>query len=284
MNSLPLKLALSALPCAPPHFSGPHPPPKSIHTAVARELDTILANDWAKNKLQPNPLASDEVFVHRRIYLDSVGRIPSCRETEEFLDTKDPNKRAALIDKLLAEAVSGYQQHFFNYWADVSSASSGFRRDWHCRGGPPTRFLYQGQPAHEQTLRSGSLRELVSSKGKPWENGAIGYYMRDNKMPLDNFANTARIFLGTRIECAQCHNHPFDKWTQMQFYQMTAFTYANEVRAYTNPAITGMQALNAQERVELARRFPESAVKGSPQLAAQHEAELEHMKFVQIRA
>jgi hypothetical protein len=50
------------------------------------------------------------------------------------------------------------------------------------------------------------VRELVSAKGRPWDTGAIGYYMRDNKMPLDNFASTARIFLGTRIQCAQCQS------------------------------------------------------------------------------
>src|SRR6185436_10827573 len=89
------------------------------------------------------------------------------------------------------------------------------------------------------------VRELVSAKGLPWDNGAIGYYMRDQRMPLDNFANTSRIFLGTRIECAQCHNHPFYKWKQKQFYEMTAFTYGNEVKGYQSPAWVGAMALVA---------------------------------------
>jgi len=75
------------------------------------------------------------------------------------------------------------------------------------------------EPARERPYDQ-FVRDMVAAQGKAWENGAIGYYMRDRGMPLDNMANTVRVFLGTRIECAQCHNHPFDKWSQMQFYQM----------------------------------------------------------------
>ncbi|HEV7402230.1 MAG TPA: DUF1549 domain-containing protein [Chthoniobacteraceae bacterium] len=247
---------------------------KTDPLAPARELDALLAQDWANNKVEPNPPATDEVFV-RRVYLDVVGRIPTVREAEEFLGAQSANKRAELIDRLLAS--DGYAQHFFNYWADVLRLQS-FGAIGAVPGAAYTEFI-------KESLRTNKpydqfVRELIASKGRPWENPAIGYYMRDNRMPLDNFANTARIFLGTRIECAQCHNHPFDKWTQMQFYQMTAFTYANEPRAYTNPAISGMQALNQQMRVDLGRRFPAKETAASPELAAQHAAELEHLKFV----
>ena len=82
------------------------------------------------------------------------------------------------------------------------------------------------------------VRELLTAQGKVWDNPAIGYYMRDRGMPLDNMANTTRIFLGTRIECAQCHNHPFDKWSQMQFFKMAAFTYGVQTQDY-NGGIMG---------------------------------------------
>jgi hypothetical protein len=84
------------------------------------------------------------------------------------------------------------------------------------------------------------VREMVAAQGKAWDNGAIGYYMRDRGMPLDNMANTVRVFLGTRIECAQCHNHPFDKWTQMQFYKMAAFTYGVQTQDYYGGTMTAM--------------------------------------------
>ncbi|HEV7402631.1 MAG TPA: DUF1549 domain-containing protein, partial [Chthoniobacteraceae bacterium] len=222
--------------------------------SVAQELDTLVAQDLAKHNTQPNPTISDEVFV-RRIYLDAVGRIPTYRETEAFLGSTSPHKRAELIDSLLAS--EGYTEHFFNYWADVLRLQS-FGQIGPAAGAAYTLYL-------KESLRTNKpydqlVRELVAAKGRPWDTGAIGYYMRDNKMPLDNFASTARIFLGTRIECAQCHNHPFDKWTQMQFYQMTAFTYGNDVRGYTNPAMMdSRELLKAQQpaltaRMEAARK------------------------------
>jgi hypothetical protein len=220
--------------------------------AVAKELDALLAQDWAKEKITPNPPVSDEVFV-RRIYLDAVGRIPTFRETEEFLTSTSENKRAELIDKLLAS--DGYALHLFNYWADVLRVQSAGAIGT-TTGAAYIQFIKESLQTNKPYDQF--VRELISAKGRPWQNGAIGYYMRDQRMPLDNFANTARIFLGTRIECAQCHNHPFDKWTQMQFYQMTAFTYGNDVKAYENPAMMGSRELLKTERKDLTAKMKEA--------------------------
>jgi Protein of unknown function (DUF1553)/Protein of unknown function (DUF1549) len=73
--------------------------------------------------------------------------------------------------------------------------------------------------------------EMLTADGLIWKNPATGYLQRDANMPLDNMNNTIRIFLGTRIGCAQCHNHPFDRWTQKEFYQMAAFTIGTQGQA-----------------------------------------------------
>jgi hypothetical protein len=224
--------------------------------AVAAEIDALLEKDWAANKLQRNAPANDSVFV-RRVYLDIVGRIPSAREAEDFLNATDLGKRPRLISTLLAG--DGYALAAFNYWADVLRLQQ-FGRIGPTAGAAYVQYL-------KDSLRTNKpydqfVRELITAKGKPWENGAIGYYMRDNKMPLDNFANTARTFLGTRIECAQCHNHPFDKWKQKQFYEMTAFTYGNDVKAYENPAIMQSRELLKAERKDLTAKMKEDEKSG----------------------
>lgn len=210
----------------------------------AARIDSILQADWKKAGVQGNPAADDNTFV-RRIYLDVIGRIPTTRETEEFLASKDAGKRAKLIDKLLAS--EAYVQHFFNYWADVLRLTSNGNQTGGITGAAYANFVKES--LRENKPYDKFVAEMIAAQGKAWDNGAIGYYMRDRGMPLDNMATTTRIFLGTRIECAQCHNHPFDKWTQMQFYKMAAFTYGVETQDYNGGTMGGVRdMLGAQQK------------------------------------
>jgi hypothetical protein len=196
--------------------------------------------------LTPNAPADDSVFV-RRIYLDVVGRIPTTREAEEFLASREDERRAALIDKLLDS--EGYVQNYFHYWADVLRVQSKTLRT----GPAYVHFV-------KDALRSNKpydvfVREMIAGDGKAWSDGAIGYYTRDRGMPLDNMASTVRVFLGTRIECAQCHNHPFDKWTQMQFYQMAAFTSGVEIRDFGGGVTGGISDLLRDQGMAIRTMF-----------------------------
>lgn len=219
---------------------------KTDTAAASRQIDAILAKDWAASKLHGNPQTDDNTFV-RRIYLDVIGRIPTTRETEEFLASKEADKRAKLIDKLLAS--EAYVQHFFNYWADVLRVTSNGNQTGAITGAAYANFV-------KDSLRKNKpydqfVRDMVAAQGKAWDDGAIGYYMRDRGMPLDNMANTVRVFLGTRIECAQCHNHPFDKWTQMQFFQMAAFTYGVQTQDYGGDTMAGVSDLLREKEKEI---------------------------------
>ncbi len=249
---------------------------KGIDTAAAsKQIDSLLAKDWAANKLKGNAPASDEIFV-RRIYCDISGRIPTYRETEEFLADKNPAKRAKLIDKLLAG--EGYVLNFFNYWADVLRAQTS------PQGGGPAGPAYLKWI--KDSLRTNKpwdkmVSEMITANGDVWDGSPIGYYMRDRNMPLDNMANTTRIFLGTRIECAQCHNHPFDKWTQMQFYQMAAFTYGINGNEYGS---TGPVA-DARKMIDDKYRAPDRGKDGNKiNYKTLTDAEKAEMKTAQEKA
>lgn len=206
-------------------------------TAASKQIDTLLAQGLQKQGIKPNAPVSDEVFL-RRAYLTVVGRIPTLDEAKAFLTWQSPDKRAKLVDQLLAS--DGYVYHFFNFWADVLRAQS------QGVGESTTSLNYLNfirQSLRENKPYDKFARELVSSEGTCFDTGAIGYYMRDRGMALDNIANTVRIFLGTRVECAQCHDHPFDKWTEKQFYEMAAFTHNMNGTSYQSKSHTEAQKL-----------------------------------------
>jgi len=189
-------------------------------TARTKQIDQLVNQGLRQNDLQPNGPISDQQFV-RRIYLAASGRIPTAEEAREFLADGATDKRDALIDKLLES--EGYVSHFYNYWADILRINQKLGRS-----GRSNEYAYKNwvkNSLRENKPYDQMVRELVTAEGHVWENGATGYYQRDRGMPLDNMANTVRIFLGTRLECAQCHDHPFDSWSQTDFFHMASFTY-----------------------------------------------------------
>ena len=224
LATLPLPVtALLALTAAPtlaqPPTSSVSQFPRAEVRAIAKTIDQLVEADLAAREQRPNRRTDDPTFV-RRIYLDVLGRIPSAAEARAFLDSQASDRRAALIDQLLDSP--GSTSHTFNYFADLFRAKTRLARQ--TSGEPYIHWLKDA--ITQNTPYDLLVTELLTASGPAHarDNGATGYFLRDRGMPEDNMANTARVFLGTRLECAQCHNHPFDKWTQKQFYEMTAFT------------------------------------------------------------
>ncbi len=126
-----------------------------------------------------------------------------------------------MIDKLLNS--EGYAHNWFIYWADILRATGSVDRG--ADGIPFIRYIQQS--ISENKPYNLFVHDMLAATGPLWGrgNGAVGYFYRDIGMGLDSMANTVRVFLGTSLECAQCHDHPFDRWTQKQFYEMAAYTY-----------------------------------------------------------
>lgn len=195
-------------------------------TAQAKAIDAFINDAIAKTPgLKVKAKTKDDQFL-RRVYLDLAGRIPTMEEAGEFLGTKKSGKREALVKKLLNS--EAYVSNTFNFWADMLRARDRLQD------------RYEGAPYKEwikDSIRSNKpydqfVFELVAAEGAGTSrgNGSTGYYIADAGMPHDNMANTVRLFLGTRLTCAQCHDHPFDKWTQRDFYEMAAFTEGSNVK------------------------------------------------------
>jgi hypothetical protein len=185
---------------------------------ISDQIDRLVMTKLEEEGIKRNPLAQDEVFL-RRIYLDVVGRIPTLPETQSFLNSKSKNKRQELIDDLLDSY--GFVSHQFNFLADILRVRTRINK---VVGQPYIDFIKDS--LEENMPYDQFVVELLTAEGKMLskESSAVGYYLRDLNMPEDNMSNTVRVFLGTRLECAQCHDHPFDKWTQRDYFEMVAFT------------------------------------------------------------
>jgi hypothetical protein len=185
---------------------------------LTSQLDGLVEQTGGKR----NPLISDQAFL-RRIYLDVSGRIPTLAESRAFLSNSDPDKRAEQIQKLLAS--EGFVSHMFNWKANQ------LRLDPLGIPGQPgwTYDEWVKEAIRSDMSYDTFVHELITAEGLLWVNGATGFYLRDQGMPLDHMSNLMRLFLGTRIECAQCHDHPFEPITQQDFYQLASFTYGVSV-------------------------------------------------------
>ena len=189
-------------------------------------LDRILRNAHREHNLKiPDDL--DDGQLVRRIYLSIAGRIPSYAETTAFLKDGSKDKKAKLIDYLLKSPA--YDSQMFNWWADLLRLQTRMRGGNQIGAGEIYNHWVR-ERINENTPFDQMAYSLITAEGYPWEDGATGYYLRDAGMELDNMSNTTQLFLGTQMVCAQCHNHPFDKWTQQEYYKMAAFTYGVTTR------------------------------------------------------
>ncbi|MDY3552645.1 DUF1549 and DUF1553 domain-containing protein [Gemmata sp. JC717] len=203
------------------------PGPASV-PALATKIDRALESAWAKNNITPAAPASDAEFL-RRVYLDLVGRVPSVAEARAFLEGSRADKRRALVAELLARPA--YARHFAAVWrhlllpeADtnfqVQFLAPGFeqwlQREFE-RNVPFDRMVRDvlTTPVDRDTTQQALRGDSVTSP--------VAFYLAKEAKPENLAAASARVFLGIRLECAQCHDHPFATWTRDQFWGLAAF-------------------------------------------------------------
>ena len=188
----------------------------SIYT---KRVDSLISTYHNKNKVSLNPRVDDSVFV-RRAYLNIVGRIPAESETTRFINSKEKDKKPKLINNLISS--KGYVSHQYNWWADILRVNTRMQGQSSANGIAYANWIKQS--IRENKSYDNFVKDLITAEGMIDENGAVGFYLRDRGMELDHLATTAQVFLGTQLVCAQCHDHPFDDWSQMDYYQLAAFS------------------------------------------------------------
>ena len=217
--------SITAAALMPPLHAAEAPAPDSARLRqAALQIDQQVAAFYRNRKL-PVPKVTDDATFLRRVFLVSIGRIPTSEEALAFLEIEDPAKRENLVDYLLKSP--GFSSHMSNWVFDLLRITDG--RVGTSATNEPYRHWVRKAMA-DNVPWDVFTRRLIASSGDGWdpETAAVGYYTRDRGMPLDNLSNTMRVFLGTRMECAQCHDDPFGTTERHDFYELAAFTHGQE--------------------------------------------------------
>lgn len=180
-------------------------------------IDAEIEAAWQREKLTPAPATSDAEFL-RRVYLDLVGTIPTYEEAAAFLDDVSPDKRAKLIDKLLDDP--RFARHQADIWDLILFTRNppGYETDK--RAGIQKWLEKQFS---ENVPYDKWVRTLLEAKGNSAEEGPPMYFVQYRGHPEDATEALTQTFLGVQLQCARCHDHPYESWTQLDFYGMAGF-------------------------------------------------------------
>lgn len=195
--------------------------------ALAVEIDRLIEARWQKDSVTPAPVCDDAEFI-RRVYLDICGKIPRASDVRDFLADQTPDKRTKLVDRLLE--TPSYVIHYTNLWraamipeaeADqqIRFALPGFESWLRSRIAENSNFA----EITEEMLTFPVTQENSQPFAQATQSNPAAFYLAKESKPEQVAAATSRLFLGVRIDCAQCHDHPFDVWKQHQFWSYAAF-------------------------------------------------------------
>ena len=167
-------------------------------------------------RILPSEICTDEEFL-RRVTIDINGRLPTEQEYTEFMTAADPNKRSKLVDRLLER--KEFSEIWAMKWAELLMIKSNQNVSY------KSAFLYSSwltDKISNNVPINVMVKEMLSMSGGTFKNPATNYYQIERDT-LKTAENVAQVFMGIRTQCAQCHNHPFDRWTMDDYYGFAAF-------------------------------------------------------------
>jgi hypothetical protein len=190
-------------------FTWPNPPETNY-------IDTLVHNKLKKLRIEPSGVCDDATFV-RRVYLDIIGILPTPDEYARFMVSNLPDKRAHLVDELLDR--KEFAELWVLKWAELLQIRSSNEVSY------KAMLLYYGwlqEKIAKNVPTNEWVQELLGANGGTFKNPPTNYYQIERDV-LKVTENVAQVFMGMRIQCAQCHNHPFDRWTMDDYYGFASF-------------------------------------------------------------
>ena len=179
-------------------------------------IDTLVYNRLKDLNILPSNVTSDEEFV-RRVYLDLNGKLPDVRALDRFISDTAPDKRERLVDELIG--LPDFQKLWVMHWAELLQIRTN-------NGMSPKALTLYDQWLRERVYEGQTIdrivRDLLPASGGTFSNPPTNYFQTETSPQLIA-ESVAQVFLGTRIQCAQCHNHPFDRWTMDDYYGFASF-------------------------------------------------------------
>jgi hypothetical protein len=208
---------------------------------LADRIDQLLEARWREKDVQPAPLADDAEFL-RRLSLDFGGRIPAVQDVRRFIADKAPDKRRKAVDELVKSPL--YSTHFAAVWRALMVPDSN---NPFLQGTGPQLEAWLKVRLRENAHYDRMVREVLTTPvigqggmqrpgmmPRAGEPTPFPFYQAQELKPENLAAATSRLFLGVKLECAQCHNHPFAKWKRDQFWEYAAF-----FAGITTPTVPG---------------------------------------------
>jgi hypothetical protein len=185
--------------------------------ALAAKIDELIGAKWKEKGIKPAELSDDGEFL-RRVYLDLVGHVPQLLETGNFLDKRWEDKRWQLVKTLVQS--DRFSTHFAAVWRAILLGQANNQQN-------QAYFTPFFEQFLKQRIKDGTgydkmVREIITAQPQGGFGASAFYQAYENK-PETVAAATSRLFLGVKIECAQCHKHPFAKWSQTQFWEFATF-------------------------------------------------------------
>ena len=184
---------------------------------VFNKIDELVADKWQRMKIQPSEICTDVDFV-RRVYLDLTGLPPTSEQVKSFLgDVRHSQvKRDALVDSLVGSPE--FVEFWTNKWSDMLQVNRKFLAP---QGAKMFRDWIRKEVA-DNTPYDQFARKIITASGSNKENPPASYF-KILRTPEETMENTTHLFLATRFNCNKCHDHPFERWTQDNYYEMSAF-------------------------------------------------------------